>query len=724
MKDFNFYLGEIKKSIKDNTLDYFKKKLFAILNEQEKLEEAQNSKNLDHLEKSMIKTLIDVYGLQKGTNYPIGTVREWKGEKYRKIAPGKWRKIYDSNTRGARQSIRMIKSKIINAKPTDELLEIVMQNVNRFQDADGNLLPIVEELKKEVNKKKSELNSGKPSTQQQIDDFKKKNSKSLYDTMVKPDLENAKNYHEKYNDYFKQNFENDEKKLEAGNKLLDKMKDVKNTLNKYQERFWNNELDISGDEFDEIQTQVARINSDIYMFENNLKTLKEKIENQKEADNIKKVNVDNLTDEEKEGIRKFQERIDNFVEERANSGNLWSLRQDLINFSRETTDALSGQRYMKLNDVKNFDEFYMHIYNKIQKGINKKKADKEKEKIQARKDKIDEINKASEKTFTDAEIKKAFSEMDHLMNEKNELLQQLKANKVKDVDNKRARSQREMDIKFENGQRRLRGEEPISYWNDDKYNELKNETTEIWREANSIRAKVALFEEKIDKLMDPIAYHYLNNFDYEKDETINNCNSTNDVIDLIKSKDWYSDKGKGRIELQNVDIEASKDIFKVLEHTFAIFPEQKGQDFSLRTMYSNSRTWATGGTAITFNRKYWNDYASLNESYESTEGSFHPMGTTAKDIIYHEYYHVMTIGNLAKKIKENVTKRLKMKGKKGGPKQDEIIKFGISEYALKDADEFGAESFCQALGSKNPTAFAKEVFKETLKYKKYMRGLV
>ena len=232
---------------------------------------------------------------------------------------------------------------------------------------------------------------------------------------------------------------------------------------------------------------------------------------------------------------------------------------------------------------------------------------------------------------------------------------------------------------------------------------------------------------KLDEIMGPVAYYYLNNFEYEHDTSIDDCTDSAAVMDLIKSKDWYNDTGKEALHLEKVDVKAAKDIFKCMEKIFAIFPEQKGYSQSLKTDFSNSRTWAHGGShsGITFNSKYYSKYNDLEQDYARTEGGFHPMGTTAKDIVFHEYFHVMTTRNeLAKKIYKNVTKNLKMKGSKGGPKLKEVIKFGVSEYATHDEDEFGAESFCQALGSKNPTAFAIEVFKETLKYNKYMRGLV
>ena len=153
-------------------LNYFKKELIKVL---EKNDEEIVSKAIEDYDNSIKKTYSEI-GIEKA-GYGIGTVRVWKGQKFRKIAPGKWRRIYDSNTRGARQSINIIKKKIANAQSIDELLQLVMENTNRFMDADGKLLPIVEELQNAVKESKGRLNTGKPSTQEQIEQFKKENNK-------------------------------------------------------------------------------------------------------------------------------------------------------------------------------------------------------------------------------------------------------------------------------------------------------------------------------------------------------------------------------------------------------------------------------------------------------------------------------------------------------------------------------------------------------------------
>lgn len=111
-KSFNIAFNELQKAINENRLNYFKKELLKVLEAKENHNNNVVSKAIEDYDNSMSKTLREVFGIEKGRLANIGEVREWKGKKYRKIAPGKWRPIYESETRGAKQSIRILKSKI------------------------------------------------------------------------------------------------------------------------------------------------------------------------------------------------------------------------------------------------------------------------------------------------------------------------------------------------------------------------------------------------------------------------------------------------------------------------------------------------------------------------------------------------------------------------------------------------------------------------------------
>ena len=134
----NNHDSSISKSIEKSTftkLDYFKKKLIDILVSQEK-EENQN--------------------VEKAVKANIGEIRTRKdGFKYKKINNGEWKRVYESETRGAKHSIAAIKRKIDNAKDEEELMHIIMTNKQRFVDSMGFMLPIVQELNDYIDQKQA-----------------------------------------------------------------------------------------------------------------------------------------------------------------------------------------------------------------------------------------------------------------------------------------------------------------------------------------------------------------------------------------------------------------------------------------------------------------------------------------------------------------------------------------------------------------------------------------
>ena len=175
-------------------LDYFKKKIMAILNKQN--DEGADAtpeinKSLNDIDFIYNTLHPDTFSeIEKARGYGIGTIREWKGRKYKKIAPNKWRLIYESNSRGAKQSIAYLKKAVMAAKSTDELLQIVMENVNRFTGPDGKTLDIVSELQEAVRSAKTALNSKKPAaatpkTEEKVTEFNEKEVLANLDDYVK-----------------------------------------------------------------------------------------------------------------------------------------------------------------------------------------------------------------------------------------------------------------------------------------------------------------------------------------------------------------------------------------------------------------------------------------------------------------------------------------------------------------------------------------------------------
>ena len=79
-------------------LEYFKKELIKILDKKEREEKAEIKKSLAFTMDMLIE--------KSSSGYPVGTIREWKGKKYQKIAPGKWRRKYSSEEKSIYKAFR------------------------------------------------------------------------------------------------------------------------------------------------------------------------------------------------------------------------------------------------------------------------------------------------------------------------------------------------------------------------------------------------------------------------------------------------------------------------------------------------------------------------------------------------------------------------------------------------------------------------------------------
>jgi len=138
-----------KTSEKDSKFDYFKKKV---------LEHLASLQDKEHEE--VKKAILDAENLQKA-GYPVGTIREWKGRKYIKVAPNKWRPKYDSNSRGAKLSIAALKRKADACESSEELLQLILENRERFSDDKGRPLPFVKELSDYVSARNDKIEGKK-----------------------------------------------------------------------------------------------------------------------------------------------------------------------------------------------------------------------------------------------------------------------------------------------------------------------------------------------------------------------------------------------------------------------------------------------------------------------------------------------------------------------------------------------------------------------------------
>ena len=124
---------------KDPKFEYFKKKILDHLAELEKKENHSIAKAID----------IDEW-IQKA-NFPVGTVRTWNGQKFKKITPKKWARVYEIESKGAKLAVAALRRKAAACRNSEELLQLCLENMERFRDNNGHPLPFMQEFSEYVS---------------------------------------------------------------------------------------------------------------------------------------------------------------------------------------------------------------------------------------------------------------------------------------------------------------------------------------------------------------------------------------------------------------------------------------------------------------------------------------------------------------------------------------------------------------------------------------------
>lgn len=157
------FINLCKSMGKDPEFEKLRAEVLSILKKQAKTEGNKKDIHKSLLEMDKSFKYFDAKEFIVKSGYPVGTIREWKGRKYIKVAPNKWKPKYDSESKGAKNSITRLMKQVENCKNVEELMNLVMENKQRFTDTNGNHLPIVDKLRAAADKKNDSLSSGKNS---------------------------------------------------------------------------------------------------------------------------------------------------------------------------------------------------------------------------------------------------------------------------------------------------------------------------------------------------------------------------------------------------------------------------------------------------------------------------------------------------------------------------------------------------------------------------------
>ena len=267
------------------------------------------------------------------------------------------------------------------------------------------------------------------------------------------------------------------------------------------------------------------------------------------------------------------------------------------------------------------------------------------------------------------------------------------------------------------------------------------------------RAKWALDDEELETLKDRAKYFKLDkteNFeDFKKKylkaaEEIKSQDNLTNKIDSAKSLEEVENElktaiGIDAVNLQGMDIELAKVNAKQwisLSNEYNNHLVEIVCDKSSENVYAQViRAGTDRHSILQINKRFYYDTKKHTNEYVRAIG-FHPSVTEDKisvAVLTHEFGHTLSSSSQAydaefwTKIK-NIKKRYKAELNKVEKKYfveskisyEEMLaqksKIYVSEYAMKNADEFLAESFCMAKLSDAPSPYAMEVLEVVDKY--------
>ena len=208
---------------------------------------------------------------------------------------------------------------------------------------------------------------------------------------------------------------------------------------------------------------------------------------------------------------------------------------------------------------------------------------------------------------------------------------------------------------------------------------------------------------------------------------IADCKTVKDVETLMKNQGWFRDS---RTNLTGIDLESAKAIAEAYDEVFNKFPFLVGKLDGVRAENLGSWTYAEcytrGGGKINVNVTKFNDPVALAKSYlNDLKSGFHPAGTDWKSIVTHEIGHALdgylsNLGLAGAKSQwsyqtKDVSAMLRPKVMKSCGLKVADARTEVSGYATKNAREWFAECFAEAIKSGNPRKVATEFMKQLTK---------
>ena len=221
---------------------------------------------------------------------------------------------------------------------------------------------------------------------------------------------------------------------------------------------------------------------------------------------------------------------------------------------------------------------------------------------------------------------------------------------------------------------------------------------------------------------------------------VENCKTTKDVGDLLKSQGWFYSKvidgtlydSNTATSLTGCDVESAKEVYKAYDRLYTKYPQLKQKLNGVNCSPLPKHTYAQchvglGHGGIAINERHYSNHEKLIESYErDLKAGFHPANTTYSAILTHEVGHAVddyltntlhAAGMSGWKPKW-VSAALRPKVMRACGLKISDIEQSVSDYAMQNHFEWFAECFAEYMESPNPRPVAKkfgEMLEELLK---------
>ena len=203
---------------------------------------------------------------------------------------------------------------------------------------------------------------------------------------------------------------------------------------------------------------------------------------------------------------------------------------------------------------------------------------------------------------------------------------------------------------------------------------------------------------------------------------LNDCKTVKDVESYMDNKHYFREDKK--VDLTDVDFECAKGIAEAYDEVMNAYPLLVG---NIQPVFSDTlgpNTYAQCyfySGRVEVNKKWFADFDKLKKGYESDKSlGFHTAGTDWKSIVTHEIGHALdgyltglgVTGKANLWTNKDVSAYLRPKVMRSCGLKVSDAGREVSQYATKNAHEWFAECFAEAMKSANPRKVATEFKKQ------------